>query len=132
MFIGLLCCRVMCLKIVYSGLDTLGDDVYAIMKSKDLLKALSDRDPDQQNLALKIVLKMISNLKSEQYQELVHEVCKFETHRSVECRTVMYEILKWIYDHCQDIGGVLIEETKETLLKGLSDDDPRLQDLIFE
>jgi len=132
MFIGLLCCRLMCLKIVYSGLDTLGDDVYATMKSKGLLKALSDRDPDQQNLALNIVLKMLSNLKPEQYQELIHEVCNFETHRSVDCRKVMYEILKWIYDHCQDIGGVLIEETKETLLKGLSDDDPRLQDLIFE
>jgi len=122
----------MCLKIVYSRLDILGDDVYAIMKSKDLLKALSDRDPDQQNLALNIVLKMVSNLKSEQYQELIHEVCKFETHRNVECREVMYEILKWIYDHCQDIGGVLIEETKETLLKGLSDDDPGLQKQIFE
>jgi hypothetical protein len=132
MYIGLLCCRVMCLKIVYSGLDTLGEDVYAVMKSKDLLKTLSDRDPDQQNLALNIVHKMVSNLKSEQYQELIREVCQFETHRSVECRSVMYEILKWIYDHCQDIGGVLIEETKETLLKGLSDDDPRLQDLILE
>jgi hypothetical protein len=106
--------------------------MYAVMKSKDLLKTLSDRDPDQQNLALKIVYKMVPHLKSEQYQELIHEVCKFETHRNVECRSVMYEILKWIYDNCQDIGGVLIEETKATLLKGLSDDDPRLQDLMFE
>jgi hypothetical protein len=122
----------MCLKIVYSGLDTLGDDVYAVMKSKDLLKMLGDQDPDQQNLALNIVHKMVSNLKSEQYQELIHEVCQFETHRIVKCREVMYEILKWIYDHCQDVGGVLIEKTKETLLKGLSDNDPHLQNLIFE
>lgn len=132
MYIGLLCCRAMCLEIVYSGLDTLGDDVYAVMKSKDLLKMLSDQDPDQQNRALKIVHKMVPNLKSEQYEELIHEICQFETHRNVKCRTEMYEILKWIYDHCQDVGGVLIEKTKETLLKGLSDDNPDLQNEIFE
>ncbi|PNF15874.1 hypothetical protein B7P43_G07978, partial [Cryptotermes secundus] len=124
--------RTMCLKIVYSRLEILGDDTYAEMKSKNLFKTLSDRDPDQQNLALSIVHKMVPHLKPEQLEELVHEICKFETQRSVKCRSVMYEILKWIYDHCQDIGGVLIEEAKGILLKGLRDDDPHLQDSIFE
>lgn len=132
MYIGLFYYRTMCLKIVYSRLEILGDDMYAEMKSKSLFKTLSDRDPDQQNLALSIVHKMVPRLKPEQLEELVHEICKFETQRSVKCRSVMYEILKWIYDHCQDIGGVLIEEAKGTLLKGLRDDDPHLQDSIFE
>ena len=55
-----------------------------------------------------------------------------ERNRFFYSQTECYEILKWIYDNCQDIGGVLIEETKATLLKGLSDDDPHLQDLMFE
>jgi hypothetical protein len=117
---------------VHSRLEILGDDMYTEMKSKGLLKTLSDRDPDQQNLALSIVYKMVHQLKPEQMVELVHEICKFETQRSVKCRSVMYEILKWIYDHCQDVGGILIEEAKGTLLKGLRDDDPHLRDTIFE
>lgn len=128
----MLCYRVMCLKTVFSRLEILDDEMYAEMKSKDLLKTLSDRDPDQQSLALNIVHKMVPQLKPEQLKELIHEVCKFETHRRFECRSVMYEILKWIYDHCQDVGGELIEETKSTLLKGLRDDDPRLQANIFK
>jgi hypothetical protein len=117
---------------VHSGLEILGDDVYAEMKSKGLLQTLNDRDPDQQNLALSIVHKMVPQLKPEQMEELVHEICKFETQRNVKCRSVMYEILKWIYDHCQDVGGILIEEAKGILLKGLRDDDPNLQNTIFE
>jgi hypothetical protein len=117
---------------VYSRLEILGDEMYAEMKSKDLLKTLSDQDPDQQNLALQMVHKMVPQLKPEQLKEVIQEVCKSEIHRNVECRGVMYEILKWIYDHCQDVGGELIEETKSALLKGLRDDDPRLRDIIFE
>jgi hypothetical protein len=117
---------------VCSRLEILGEEMYAEMKSKDLLKTLNDRDPDQQNLALMMVHKMVPQLKPEQLKELTHEVCKPETHRNIECRKVMYEILMWIYDHCQDIGGELIEETKSALLKGLRDDDPRLRDIIFE
>ncbi|XP_021932903.1 DNA-dependent protein kinase catalytic subunit-like isoform X3 [Zootermopsis nevadensis] len=124
--------RVMCLKIAYSRLEILGDEIYAEMKSKDLLKTLNDRDPDQQNLALQMVHKMVHKLKPDQLKELIQEVCKSEIRRNVECRKVMYEILKWIYDHCQDVGGKLIEETKSTLLKGLTDDDPHLRDDIFK
>lgn len=122
----------MCLKIAYSRLEILGDEIYAEMKSKDLLKTLNDRDPDQQNLALQMVHKMVHKLKPDQLKELIQEVCKSEIRRNVECRKVMYEILKWIYDHCQDVGGKLIEETKSTLLKGLTDDDPHLRDDIFK
>lgn len=121
----------MSLKIVYSRLEILEDEMYIELKSKDLLKILNDRDPDQQNLALNIVDKMVPHLKSEQLEEIVSVLCKFEAHRSHECRSMMYKILMWIYDHCQDIGGLLIEQTKSTLLRGLRDDHPALQDTIF-
>jgi hypothetical protein len=117
---------------VYSRLEILGDEMYAEVKSKGLLKMLNDQDPGEQNLALSIVHKMVPQLKPEQLEELVKEISKFETRRNVECRSVMYEILKWIYDHCQDVEGVLIKETKSILLKGLRDDDPHLQHLIFK
>ncbi|XP_069690626.1 DNA-dependent protein kinase catalytic subunit-like isoform X3 [Periplaneta americana] len=123
--------RIMSLKIVYSRLEILEDEMYIELKSKDLLKILNDRDPDQQNLALNIVDKMVPHLKSEQLEEIVSVLCKFEAHRSHECRSMMYKILMWIYDHCQDIGGLLIEQTKSTLLRGLRDDHPALQDTIF-
>jgi hypothetical protein len=132
----------MCLKIICSRLqleqeeniegDVACNEIYVELKVKGLYKFLNDRDPDQQILTLNILNKMVHQLEAAHLGEVVQAVCDVHVHHNKQCRSVIYEILMWVHDYCKDVGEDIIKQAKSVLLKGLRDDDPFLQDIIFK
>ncbi|XP_048248370.1 DNA-dependent protein kinase catalytic subunit-like [Haliotis rufescens] len=118
--------RTQCLEVIHSGIDQV-ENVFLELHSKGLLKFLTHRDEDTQQMSLRIVKSIAAKLKPEELSKLMSAVCSISQHPSTSCRNTMYEILMWIYDNYRDDeseeGHQIMQQTKETLLLGLGDED---------
>ncbi|XP_061175418.1 DNA-dependent protein kinase catalytic subunit-like [Saccostrea echinata] len=122
-----------CLEVILTRIDTL-ENVYVELKSKGLLSFLTHRDEETQLIALKIVKSIQTKLQPGEVSELLPLICGFCISPSISCRNVMYDILMWVYDNYRedesDTANDIMQQTKETLLKGLGDEDLQCRLLV--
>ncbi|XP_052262779.1 DNA-dependent protein kinase catalytic subunit-like isoform X1 [Dreissena polymorpha] len=118
--------RTHCLEVVHSRIGCI-ENVYVELKSKGIMASLSHRDEATQQVSLKIVKGILAKLKVTELAELMPLIMAFISHPSIGCRGTMFEILMWIYDNYKDedttVAHEIMQQTKESLLKGLGDDD---------
>ncbi|XP_056017774.1 DNA-dependent protein kinase catalytic subunit-like isoform X2 [Ostrea edulis] len=122
-----------CLEIILSRIDTL-ENVYTELKSKGLLAFLSHRDEETQLIVLKIVKSIQTKLQASEVSELLPLMSGFCFSPSIPCRNVMYDILMWVYDNYREdeseTANNIMQQTKESLLKGLGDEDIQCRLLV--
>lgn len=58
-----------------------------------------NRDEATQLVSLKIVQGISAKLKPTEMKEFMPLVTAISSHPSMSCRTVMYDILMWVYDN---------------------------------
>ncbi|XP_034023252.1 DNA-dependent protein kinase catalytic subunit-like [Thalassophryne amazonica] len=122
-----------CLECVLSRADVI-PDIFLQLKTTGFIQMMSHRDEVRQRVCLDIIHKIISLLTPVQLQELLGAVTAFISHPSPVCRERMYDILMWIQDNYSDTESIadctsvqILNEAKETLLQGLSEENQGLQ-----
>ncbi|KAI5104092.1 DNA-dependent protein kinase catalytic subunit [Silurus meridionalis] len=122
-----------CLECVLSRADLI-PDIFLHLKTKGVTQMMSHRDEARQRVCLDIVHKILSILKPEEMKEILRAVSAFVSHPSPACRETMYDILMWIQDNYSDAESredstcvEVLNEAKETLLQGLTDENQGLQ-----
>ncbi|KAK6170524.1 hypothetical protein SNE40_018898 [Patella caerulea] len=118
--------RTQCLVIINSRIEQI-DNVFMELKSKGLISFLTHRNEDTQLESLNIITSIRHKLKASEMNSLMEAITAFTHHPSTPCRKIMYELLMWIYDNYREDESeeshAIMQKTKETLLKGLGDDD---------
>uniref|UniRef100_A0A4W3HU56 DNA-dependent protein kinase catalytic subunit n=1 Tax=Callorhinchus milii TaxID=7868 RepID=A0A4W3HU56_CALMI len=122
-----------CLEVVMHRAETI-IDIFQELKNKNFVQIMSYSDEERQRICLDIVYKIIAKLKAEEVKVFLVPVIAFISHPSPVCRERMYDILMWIYDNYRDAESqsdpdskAVFVTTKDTLLQGLTDDNPALQ-----
>ncbi|XP_076840848.1 DNA-dependent protein kinase catalytic subunit [Brachyhypopomus gauderio] len=122
-----------CLECVLSRADVT-PDIFLHLKTKGFTQIMEHRDETRQRVCLDIVHKILALLKPEELQEFLGSISTFVSHPSPVCRERMYDILMWIQDNYSDAestahstSAVVLSVAKETLLQGLTDENPGLQ-----
>ncbi|XP_053349394.1 DNA-dependent protein kinase catalytic subunit [Clarias gariepinus] len=122
-----------CLECVLSRADVIAD-IFLHLKTKGLTQMMAHRDEARQRVCLDIVHKILAILKPEEMKEILGAVNAFVSHPSPACRERMYDILMWIQDNYSDAESredstcvEVLNEAKETLLQGLTDENQGLQ-----
>ncbi|XP_026183019.1 DNA-dependent protein kinase catalytic subunit isoform X2 [Mastacembelus armatus] len=125
--------KTLCLECVLIRADFI-PDIFLQLKTTGFIQMMSHRDEVRQRVCLDLVHKIIGHLTPAELQELLGDVTAFVSHPSPACRERMYDILMWIHDNysdaetMKDVTSVEIFNTaKETLLKGLSEENQGLQ-----
>ncbi|XP_052761107.1 DNA-dependent protein kinase catalytic subunit-like isoform X2 [Mya arenaria] len=118
--------RTLCLEILHSRIDCI-ENAFLELKAKGILTSLTHRNEETQQVSLKIIKAILSKLKAVDLQGLMSAITAFSAHPSTGCRLTMYEILMWTYDNYRDENSPeankIMLQTKESLLKGLGDED---------
>ncbi|XP_072167838.1 DNA-dependent protein kinase catalytic subunit-like [Diadema setosum] len=122
-----------CLEIITARIEKI-NNVFIEMKNKKILSLLTHKDEADQLTSLKLVNGMLPKLKPAEILYLLPAVRDFVSHPSSACRDVMYSVLMWIYDNFKEEASrqeegsnEILEIAKETLLKGLSDQEDYLR-----
>ncbi|KAG7330004.1 hypothetical protein KOW79_006226 [Hemibagrus wyckioides] len=122
-----------CLECVLSRADVI-PDIFLHLKTKGFTQMMAHRDEVRQRVCLDIVHKILAILKPEEMKEILEAVNAFVSHPSPVCRERMYDILMWIQDNYSDAESredstcvEVLNEAKETLLQGLTDENQGLQ-----
>ncbi|XP_060730052.1 DNA-dependent protein kinase catalytic subunit isoform X1 [Tachysurus vachellii] len=122
-----------CLECVLSRADVI-PDIFLHLKTKGFTQTMAHRDEARQRVCLDIVHKILAILKPEEMKEILGAVNAFVSHPSPACRERMYDILMWIQDNYSDTESredstcvEVLNEAKETLLQGLTDENQGLQ-----
>ncbi|CAH1795603.1 unnamed protein product [Owenia fusiformis] len=118
--------RTHALEAILSRVDNI-PNLFIELKAKGFLTMLSHRDESTQLVSLKIVNGMLKKISPEELLYFLPDVATFSKHPSAICRTVMYDIMMWIYDNYREEeseqGHTIMNLTKQCLLQGLSDED---------
>ncbi|XP_060788690.1 DNA-dependent protein kinase catalytic subunit-like isoform X1 [Neoarius graeffei] len=122
-----------CLECVLSRADVI-PDIFLHLKTKGFTQMMAHRDEARQRVCLDIMHKILPILKPEEMKEILGAVNAFVSHPSPACRERMYDILMWIQDNYSDAESredstcvEVLNEAKETLLQGLTDENQGLQ-----
>ncbi|KAK2858626.1 hypothetical protein Q5P01_003246 [Channa striata] len=125
--------KTLCLECVLSRADVI-PDIFLQLKTTGFIQMMSHRDEARQRVCLDLIHKIISRLTPVELQELLGAVKDFVSHPSPVCRERMYDILMWIQDNYSDPESMsdgtsadVLSAAKETLLQGLSEENPGLQ-----
>ncbi|XP_046395507.1 DNA-dependent protein kinase catalytic subunit-like [Ischnura elegans] len=108
---------------------------------------LTTNVPEDQQIALKIVKKILPELQDNEIWGIVISIQHLRTSASTGCRKLMYEILIWVFDNfClsdweqtpgtssedqEDGNQTLGDKVTEMLLFGLVDEEISIQSLVF-
>jgi DNA-dependent protein kinase catalytic subunit len=130
--------KTMSLEILLARADSI-PDLYTELKAKRFSQALQQRDEEMQSAGLGILQVMVRTMREEQIAEVLPQITSFSTHVSVQCRSLMYNTLVWIYNSLHSAESSTSEEkdkllrlTRDHLLGGLSDDAESNRLKLFE
>ncbi|XP_065804989.1 DNA-dependent protein kinase catalytic subunit isoform X1 [Labrus bergylta] len=125
--------KTLCLECVLSRAEVI-PDIFLQLKTSGFSQMMSHRDEARQRVCLDIIHKIVALLTPVQLQELLSAVMAFTSHPSPVCRERMYDILMWIQDNYSDaesmeddISVEVLNAAKESLLRGLSEENQALQ-----
>ncbi|XP_071445533.1 DNA-dependent protein kinase catalytic subunit-like [Hetaerina americana] len=133
------------LNIICSRVETL-ERPFLELNDKGLEQWLTTNVPENQQIALNMVMKILPKLREEELVKILPRILSFHCHSSTECRKIMYEILIWIfdkysladweqtpvvsYDEHEVTNQSWTDQCVKTLLYGLIDEDKSIQSIV--